>query len=128
MAAPRVTVTPAAERFMRRMVRFSEHPSGGFRLSVAPGGCSGLSSHFSVDAAPCDGDTVLELDALRVFLPPASAALLDGVTVDFSDSLAAGGLRFIDPRQTACGCSTAGAAPPAPASVPLQSLRRVVRG
>lgn len=125
MAAANVTVTPAAERFMRRMVRFSEHPSGGFRLTVAPGGCSGLSSRFTVDAAPQDGDAVLELDGLRVFLPPASAALLDGVTVDFSDSLAATGLSFVDPKQAACGCASTAGAPPATVGVPLDSLRRV---
>ncbi|MBK1613086.1 IscN protein [Rubrivivax gelatinosus] len=122
-----VSVTPSAEKFMRRMVRFSEQPGGGFRLSVAAGGCSGLASSFSIDAAPQDGDTVLDVNGLRVFLPAASAALLDGVTVDFSDSLAATGLRFIDPKQAACGCSSAASAPPAMASVSLDSLRRVSR-
>ncbi|MBZ8141321.1 IscN protein [Rubrivivax gelatinosus] len=127
MSAAQVSVTPSAEKFMRRMVRFSEQPGGGFRLSVAPGGCSGLSSSFSIDAAPQDGDTVLDVNGLRIFLPAASAALLDGVTVDFSDSLAATGLRFIDPKQAACGCSSAAGAPPAVASVSLDSLRRVSR-
>ena len=34
MLQPQVTLTPAAEKFIRRMVRFSEHPQGGFRLTV----------------------------------------------------------------------------------------------
>ena len=34
------------------MVRFSEHPAGGFHLTVTPGGCSGYSSTFLVAAAP----------------------------------------------------------------------------
>ena len=38
MLQPQVTVTPAAEKFIRRMVRFSEHPTGGFRLTVSAGG------------------------------------------------------------------------------------------
>ena len=37
-----LTVTPAAEKFMRRIVRFSGLPAGGgFRLVVSAGGCSG---------------------------------------------------------------------------------------
>ncbi|EGJ10957.1 HesB/IscA family protein [Rubrivivax benzoatilyticus] len=127
MGAANVVVTPAAEKFMRRLLRLSEHPAGGFRLTVTPGGCSGLSSSFSLDAAPQDGDAVLDVNGLRVFLPAASAALLDGVTVDFADTPTSSGLRFHDPRQAACGCSSAGAAPPAQASVSLDSLRRISR-
>ena len=55
MLMPNVTVTPAAAKFIRRMVKFSDHPAGGFRLSVTPGGCSGYSSEFTVQAAPLAG-------------------------------------------------------------------------
>lgn len=127
MSSANVVVTPAAEKFMRRLLRLSEHPAGGFRLTVTPGGCSGLSSSFSLDAAPQDGDAVLDVNGLRVFLPATSAALLDGVTVDFADTPTSSGLRFHDPKQAACGCSSAGAAPPAQASVSLDSLRRISR-
>ena len=51
MLQPQMTVTPAAEKFMRRMVRFSSHPGGGFRLTVSPGGCSGYNSAFTVEPA-----------------------------------------------------------------------------
>lgn len=123
-----VTVTPAAEKFMRRMVRFSETPGGGFRLVVTPGGCSGLSSAFSVEREPQAGDAELAVNGLRVFLPAESRLLLEGVTVDFSDSIAASGLSFIDPKAGRCGCasssagSTAGSGVPATASVSIASL------
>jgi iron-sulfur cluster assembly accessory protein len=83
MLQPKVTVTPAAEKFMRRMVRFSATPAGGFRLTVAPGGCSGYTSEFTVEPAPQGGDSELAVNGLRVFLPAESRLLLDGVTVDF---------------------------------------------
>jgi iron-sulfur cluster assembly accessory protein len=130
VALPDVTVTPAAEKFMRRMVRFSEAPQGGFRLSVSAGGCSGLASEFSVEAQPKAGDAELNVNGLRLFLPAESRLLLDGVTVDFSDSLAASGLSFIDPKASSCGCSSsaggsgAEAAKPASATVSLASLKR----
>lgn len=125
MAPPNVTITPAAERFMRRMVRFSGHPAGGFRLSVAPGGCSGYSSEFSVEPAPKGGDSELTVNGLRLFLPAESRLLLDGVTVDFTETATSAGLSFVNPHAGACGCSAAGEATrPAQATVSLSSIKR----
>lgn len=124
MIQPNVTVTPAAEKFMRRMVRFSEHPAGGFRLTVAPGGCSGYSSQFSVEASPQAGDAELGVNGLRVFLPAESRLLLDGVTVDFADTPLQSGLTFFNPNAAACGCSSSETSAPAEATVSLASIKR----
>jgi iron-sulfur cluster assembly accessory protein len=126
MILPNVTVTPAAAKFIRRMVRFSEHPAGGFRLSVTPGGCSGYSSEFTVQAAPLAGDAELVVGDVRVFLPAESRLVLDGVTVDFAESPTQSGLTFFNPAAAPCGCSTSGdaAAKPAEATVSLSSLKR----
>ncbi|HEV6966799.1 iron-sulfur cluster assembly accessory protein [Roseateles sp.] len=121
-----LTVTAAAEKFMRRMVRFSEHPAGGFRLTVTPGGCSGYASEFSVEAAPRQGDSELAVNGLRVFLPAESRLMLDGVTVDFADTPTQSGLTFVNPNAAACGCSTSDPAkPPTQAAVSLSSIRRL---
>ncbi len=126
MLQPQVTVTPAAEKFMRRMVRFSEHPAGGFRLSVAPGGCSGYSSEFTIEAAPKTGDSELAVNGLRVFLTAESRLLLDGVTVDFTESAVQSGLAFINQNAETCGCSSAGPAKaPAEARISVSSIKRL---
>ena len=58
---PNVTITPAAAKFINRIVRFSGLPAGaGLRLAVTPGGCSGYSSEFSAEAAPQGGEQLLE--------------------------------------------------------------------
>lgn len=122
---PNVTVTPAAEKFMRRMVRFSASPAGGFRLTVTPGGCSGYTAEFSVEDGPRGGDAELAVNGLRVFLPAESRLLLDGVTVDFADTPLQSGLTFFNPNAESCACATAGdAKPPAQASVALSSIKR----
>jgi iron-sulfur cluster assembly accessory protein len=128
MLQPQVTVTAAAEKFMRRMVRFSEHPAGGFHLTVTPGGCSGYSSEFKVAAALAAGDSELLVNGLRIFLPAESRLLLDGVTIDFAESPTQSGLSFFNPAQAACGCSSSGdAAPPAEAAVSVGSIKRMVK-
>lgn len=127
MLQPQVNVTAAAEKFMRRMVRFSEHPAGGFRLTVSPGGCSGYNSAFTVEPALQAGDAELLVNGLKLFLPAESRLMLDGVTVDFADTPTQSGLTFFNPAQAACGCSTAGDAAPAVASVAPGSIRRLAK-
>jgi iron-sulfur cluster assembly protein len=102
-----VTLTPAAAKFMSRMVRFSGEPDGaGFRLLVSAGGCSGFNSEFTVEALPQAGDAVVEVSGVRMFLPAESRLLLEGVTIDFSDTPTKSGLTFINPNQAPCACSS----------------------
>lgn len=106
-----VTISAGAEKFMRRMVRFGgAGADAGFRLTVAPGGCSGYSSEFSVEAVPQAGDATLDVNGLKVFLPAQSRLLLEGATVDFADTAHASGLTFILPN--AAGCGTCGTSKP----------------
>ena len=129
---PQLTVTPAAEKFIRRIVRFSGLPAGaGFRLAVSSGGCSGYNAEFSAEAGPQPGEETLEVNGMRIFLAAESRLLLDGVTMDFADTPTKSGLTFVNPNQAACGCSSSGDAPaasaPAQASVSLDSIRRVAK-
>lgn len=102
------TVTPAAEKFIRRMMRFGGSPNAGFRLVVSPGGCSGLSSEFTVEETAPDGDGAFDVQGMKFFLPAESRMLLDGVTIDFADTPTKTGFVITDPKSKGCGsCSTA---------------------
>jgi iron-sulfur cluster assembly protein len=125
-----LTITPKAEKFISRMIRFNggteQH---GFRLVVSPGGCSGLSSEFSVEAAPFAGDAIVEASGLRLFLPAESRMLLDGAVVDFMDSPMESGLTFLTPNSGSCGCGSSGghgdhASHGGPATVSVASIMR----
>jgi len=121
-----ITITPSAEKFMRRMIRFNGgNTESGFRLVVTPGGCSGLSSEFTVESAPLENDAVLDSNGMKVFLPAESRILLEGVTIDFSDSAMSTGLTFIDPKAQSCGCSSSSAGGPSGvATVSISSIQR----
>jgi iron-sulfur cluster assembly protein len=108
-----IAITPAAEKFISRMIRFGGAPGGGFRLAVSPGGCSGLAADFSVESAPKAGEAVFEHNGLRLFLPAESRLLLHGVTIDFADTPTESGLVFRDPKNTGSSCSTTKASAPA---------------
>ena len=66
------TLTPAAQKFMRMMLRADGTAGSGFRLAVSPGGCSGLAADISVLATPQPGDAVVERDGVKLFLPAES--------------------------------------------------------
>ena len=121
-----ITITPKAESFMRRMIRFNGGAAdAGFRLMVTPGGCSGFNSSFTVEAAPLQGDAVLDSNGVRIFLPAESRIMLEGVMVDFADTAMSTGLSFINPNAQSCACSSAETgAPPKNASVSVASIQR----
>lgn len=109
---PNVTITPAAAKFINRIVRFSGLPAGaGLRLAVTPGGCSGYSSEFSAEAAPQASEQLLETGGVRLFLGAESRLMLNGITIDFVETATTSGLSFIDPNKEACACSSAETAP-----------------
>ncbi|MCC4115147.1 iron-sulfur cluster assembly accessory protein [Aromatoleum toluclasticum] len=107
-----VTLTPTAASFIKRIVRLSGgNADSGFRLSVKPGGCSGFDSNFTVEAAPADGDAVIEQLGARLFLTGDSCALLRGYTVDFTENSADSRLSYRkEGAPEACGCGS-GAGP-----------------
>jgi iron-sulfur cluster assembly accessory protein len=109
---PNVTLTPAAVKFISRVLRFSGLPaSAGLRLAVSPGGCSGYNSEFSAEATPQGGEQVLEVAGVRLFLGAESRLMLNGVTIDFVESATQSGFSFFDPNKAACACSTSDTAP-----------------
>ena len=123
---PNVIITPAAAKFINRVVRFSGLPGGsGLRLAVKPGGCSGYSSEFSAQAAPQADEQLLEVGGVRLFLAAESRLLLNGLTIDFTETATESGLTFIDPHKEACACSSAGATPkPGVTRIDISSIGR----
>ena len=102
-------LTPAAEKFISRMVRFGgAGENAGFRLMVSAGGCSGLASEFTVEAAALPGDAVVEVNTVKFFLPAESRLLLEGATIDFTDTPTNSGLTFVTATPSTCGsgCSS----------------------
>ena len=99
-----LSLTPAAEKFVRRMIRFGgAGEQAGFRLTVSAGGCSGLSSEFTVEATPLPNDAVVEVNGVKFFLPAESRLLLEGATIDFTDTPTKSGLTFVTATPSTCG-------------------------
>jgi len=101
-----VTVTPKAVDKIRDAFK-REGVSGGLRLGVLGGGCSGLSYQFKFDPKPRATDKILEFGDVLVFIDPKSMVYLDGMTLDWKDSLMHSGFVFENPNaKKSCGCGT----------------------
>lgn len=104
--APSVTVTPKAVDKIREAFK-KQGVTGGLRLGVLGGGCSGLSYQFKFDTKPRATDTVMQFDDVSVFIDPKSLVFLDGMTLDWKDSLMQSGFVFENPNaKKSCGCGT----------------------
>lgn len=100
-----ITLSEAAVKAVSRFIRTSSEPAEGLRISVSGGGCSGLQYEMALEASPAADDVVVEQNGVKVFVDPASAQLLNGVTVDFVDTLDETGFTFTNPNASAsCGC------------------------
>lgn len=81
--------------------------TGGLRVGVMPGGCSGFKYEMSIDESPVDDDMILDIGGVRVFVDPFSAQYLGGVTVDYVQTMQSAGFTFDNPNATGgCGCGT----------------------
>ena len=79
--------------------------SGGLRIAVVGGGCSGLQYQMSLDNEPKADDKIVEQEGLRVFIDARSLMYLDGTRVDYVDGLSGAGFKFDNPNaRSACGC------------------------
>jgi len=118
-----ITLTELAELRLRTFLRGTpgHTPDRGIRLAVKEGGCNGYEYDIKIANAPKPDDQIVEAGSLKVFIDPKSAPLLEGIVVDYIDSLLESGFKFTNPNATdTCGCGksfqTAGDC--APAGVP----------
>ena len=107
-AAPKqVHVTPKAVERIRQAFAREGVSGGGLRLGVLGGGCSGLSYQFKFAAESRPKDYIFEFGDVRVFVDPKSMLFLDGMTLDWRDSLMQSGFVFNNPHATkSCGCGS----------------------
>jgi iron-sulfur cluster assembly protein len=80
---------------------------GGLRLGVKGGGCSGMSYFVGFDKAPGERDRTFAFDDVRVFIDPKSFVYLQGMTLDYEETLMRQGFNFINPNSArSCGCGS----------------------
>jgi len=81
--------------------------TGGLRVGVQGGGCSGLSYAMRLDTKARDRDKVFEAFGARIFVDPKSLLYLNGTTLEYEETLMRQGFVFQNPNAArSCGCGS----------------------
>ncbi len=101
-----ITLTERAVKEIRRILDDQKLPDGTvLRVGVKGGGCSGFSYSLGFDDTIQDTDQVFEGESVKVVCDPKSFLYLNGIQLDFEESLMGRGFKFGNPNASkTCGC------------------------
>ena len=98
-----ISVTNNAVTKIRKML--DENNQVALRLGIVGGGCSGLSYKFRYEQKPRETDNVIEVDGVTLLVDPKSYEYLDGMELDYEETVLEQAFRFRNPNaQKSCGC------------------------
>ena len=99
-----LTLTDAALAKVAELIAAEATPDLALRVSVRPGGCSGLSYDLCFDTERADDDTVLTQGDVTIVVDSDSAPLLAGTVIDYTGGLSPG-FQLENPNASrGCGC------------------------
>ena len=104
-----MTVTPVAGVEVKKFMSQEgvDPATGGLRVSVQPGGCSGFKYGLLIEDAAAEDDLIVDQGEYRVFVDPFSAQYISGVIIDYTTSMQGSGFTFKNPNATGgCGCGS----------------------
>ncbi len=104
-----IALTEKAADKIRQLLAREGVPSdtGGLRVGVQGGGCSGLSYAMRLDTQARAKDQVFEAHGARIFVDPKSFLYLNNTTLDYVEELMKQGFVFHNPAAArSCGCGS----------------------
>lgn len=100
-----VTLTEQAQSKVRTLIEAEGRDDLKLRVSVQPGGCSGLIYQLYFDEQLAEDDVVKEFDGVAVVVDKMSVPYLDGASIDFEDTIQKQGFTIDNPNAAgSCAC------------------------
>jgi iron-sulfur cluster assembly accessory protein len=84
----------------------SDNKTGyGLRVAIHGGGCSGFQYGLTFENQERPNDNVLDFGGLKVYVDAMSGMYLEGVKIDYVESLEGSGFKIENPNASGtCGC------------------------
>ena len=103
-----ITLTEQAGKKVKSLLESEQKPTtGGLRIYVSGGGCHGFQYGMSLEEQAREEDTVIESGGVKVFVDPHSLPVLQGLEIDYLDSLQGAGFAIKNPNaKSSCGCGS----------------------
>jgi len=103
-----INLSPVAAAKVKSLLEQEGRDDLSLRISVQPGGCSGLRYQLFFDERSLDGDVVTDFDGVGVVVDRMSVPYLNGAMIDFVDTIEKQGFTIDNPNaggSCACGDS-----------------------
>ncbi len=102
-----VQLTEVAASKVKEIMAQQNPAPAGLRVAVVGGGCSGFSYHMAFDNQENPSDNVYQFDGVKLLVDQMSEMYLDGVQIDYIESLEGAGFKFNNPNvKSTCGCGS----------------------
>jgi iron-sulfur cluster assembly accessory protein len=103
-----VNLTPVAVEKVKEILTQQNPVPAGLRVAVVGGGCSGFSYHMAFESAANENnDNIYEFSGLKVMVDQMSEMYLDGIQIDYVESIEGSGFKFNNPNvKSTCGCGS----------------------
>jgi len=102
-----ISLTKDAANQLQHMLEQKDLPGHGLRIFVQGGGCAGLQYGMLYEDKAQEGDTVLDVEGVRLFVDALSATYLKGACIDYQETALGTGFRVDNPNAVAsCACGS----------------------
>ena len=102
-----INLTPVATGKVKEIMSTQNPAPVALRVAVVGGGCSGFQYHMAFEHQTNETDNVFEFDGLKVLVDQMSAMYLEGIEVDYIETLEGAGFKFNNPNvKSTCGCGS----------------------
>jgi iron-sulfur cluster assembly accessory protein len=102
-----IHLTETATNKVKEIMTEQNPVPAALRVAVVGGGCSGFSYHMAFDNQENASDNVYDFGGVKVLVDQMSEMYLDGVQVDYIETLEGAGFKFNNPNvKSTCGCGS----------------------
>jgi iron-sulfur cluster assembly accessory protein len=102
-----LNLTPTAATKVKEIMGMQNPTPTTLRVAVVGGGCSGFQYHMAFENATSDADQIFDFNGLHVAVDQMSSMYLDGVEIDYIETVEGAGFKFNNPNvKSTCGCGS----------------------
>lgn len=100
-----ITVTSDAVNHIKKLLSSRDKKPIGIKLGIETKGCSGLSYNMEFVDQPTEGDELLTINDINIYIDPKATLFLLGTVMDYEEGVLESGFKFINPNEKGrCGC------------------------
>jgi iron-sulfur cluster assembly protein len=102
-----IRLTSVANSKVKEIMSMQNPVPSTLRVAVVGGGCSGFQYHMAFENQTNESDEVVDFDGLKVAVDQMSSMYLEGVEIDYIETLEGAGFKFNNPNvKSTCGCGS----------------------